>query len=138
MLIVLLLVFSVSALADNHEESIDAEKSEAVHLDAPSDNLAEMCAYLEQHILNTHARIVDIDTRNNAARDAGVNPSRDMANASSSEWAHQAQDASIYGNLRCFERSALKSRYENANRMMNDRRARAKERKKERDKGWFD
>ena len=66
------MVFSVNAFADNHVEEI---KDEAV-LVPPEDKLASVCEYLEQHILDTHNRILEIDRRNKAALDVAVIPSR--------------------------------------------------------------
>jgi hypothetical protein len=97
-LITALMFFSVNLYA----QAI-APKAEAIN--APEDKFAPMCSYLEAHILDTHNSIVEIDGRNAAAVEAGVVPSAKMQQASSNQWAHQAQDASIYGNLRCFERS---------------------------------
>jgi len=74
------------------------------------DKFAAMCSYLEAHILDTHNSIVEIDGKNKAAVEAGVLPSAKMQKASSDQWAHQAQDASIYGDLRCYERSAAPKR----------------------------
>jgi hypothetical protein len=97
-LITALMFFSVNLYAEAM-----APKAEAIN--SPEDKFATMCSYLEAHILDTHNEIVEIDGRNAAAVEAGVLPSTGMLRASSDQWAHQAQDASIYGNLRCFERS---------------------------------
>jgi len=123
----ILMVFSVNAFADNHVEEI---KDEAMIV-PPEDKLASVCEYLEQHILDTHNRIVEIGGRNKAAVDVAVRPSKQMAQASAAEWAHQAQDSGIYGDLNCFERSMSKFRIEKASKMM-------KMRRDKKDKGWFD
>ena len=102
----ILMVFSLNAFADNHVEEI---KNEAV-LVPPEDKLASVCEYLEQHILDTHNRIVEIDGRNKATVAVAVRPSKQMAQASAAKWAHQALDSGIYGDLNCFERSMSKFR----------------------------
>ena len=124
---VILMVFSVNAFADNHVEEI---KDEAV-LVPPEDKLASVCEYLEQHILDTHNRILEIDRRNKAALDVAAIPSKQMAQADAAEWRHQAQDSGVYGDLNCFERSMSKFRIEKASKMM-------KMRRDKKDKGWFD
>ena len=102
-LITALMFFSVNLYA----QAI-APKAEAINV--PEDKFAAMCSYLEAHILDTHNSIVEIDGKNKAAVEAGVLPSAKMQKASSDQWAHQAQDASIYGDLRCYERSAAPKR----------------------------
>ena len=129
-LLLIAILLSVStAYADRHGE--EADHAEAMTANLPEDKLAGLCAYLEDHILDTHENIVEIDGKSSAAIDVGVTPSGQMQNASNQQWAHQAQDASIYGNLRCFERGTMKFRYEQAQLRMQKRRDR-------KDKGWFD
>jgi len=129
-LLLIAILLSVStAYADRHGE--EADHAEAMTANLPEDKLAGLCAYLEDHILDTHENIVEIDGKSSAAIDVGVTPSGQIQNASNQQWAHQAQDASIYGNLRCFERGTMKFRYEQAQLRMQKRRDR-------KDKGWFD
>ena len=129
-LLLIAALLSVSIVyADDHGKEADHAETTAANL--PEDKLAGLCAYLEDHILDTHENIVEIDGKSSAARDVGVTPSGQMQNASNQQWAHQAQDASIYGNLRCFERGTMKFRYEQAQLRMQKRRDR-------KDKGWFD
>ena len=129
-LLLIAALLSVSIVyADDYGKEADHAETTAANL--PEDKLAGLCAYLEDHILDTHENIVEIDGKSSAAIDVGVTPSGQMQNASNQQWAHQAQDASIYGNLRCFERGTMKFRYEQAQLRMQKRRDR-------KDKGWFD
>ena len=108
-LITALLFFSANLYAGEqgkHPAHAETMAQKAKAMDMPEDKFAAMCSFLEAHILDTHNSIVEIDRKNTAAAEAGVRPSESMLKASLTQWAHQAQDAGIYGNLRCFEREA--------------------------------
>ena len=97
-LITALMFFSVNLYAE-------AMTPNAKAINMSEDKIAPTCAYLETHIEKYHNTIVEIESKANAAVDAGVRPSNEFTQYAAKQWEWQQGLAAMYGNLRCFERS---------------------------------
>ena len=100
-LITVLLFLSANVFAQD-----EPQKTENL----PDDKIASTCAYLETHIEKYHNSIVEIESKTNAAVDAGVRPSNQFTEYAARQWEWQQGLATMYGNLRCYERSTAPKR----------------------------